>query len=66
MLNTWSLKWLGKKWNDIHNEVSEFAGDIVVHITFPPGKESQTGDLRVARIKKDNDKLNFVLTRDKF
>jgi hypothetical protein len=47
LLSKWSLKWLGKKWNDIQSEIIEFDGEIVTNITFPPGKDSQIGDLRV-------------------
>ncbi|ADY56553.1 hypothetical protein Sgly_2264 [Syntrophobotulus glycolicus DSM 8271] len=66
MLNTWNLKWLGKKWDDIQAEIAQTGGEIGTDIIFPPGKEAHIGDLRIIRIKKEKEKLNFTLTRDKF
>lgn len=52
MLNTWNLKWLGKKWDDIQAEIAQTGGEIGTDIIFPPGKEAHIGDLRIIRIKK--------------
>ena len=60
------MRWLGIKWNDVVQELTREKIDYTVDITYPAGRAVPCGELRVARWKKEEGKLKFVVLHDKF
>ena len=60
------MRWLGKKWDDVYKELLQNDIDFSYKVTFPAGKVTAAGDLRVARVNFADGRLLFVLIHDKF
>lgn len=60
------MHWLGKKWNDLQQELTDHKKDFTYEITYPVGKVVSCGDLRVARVSEEDGKLKFILLHDRF
>jgi len=61
------LGWLGRKWNEVQNELIKMKVDFISQVTYPENKITPCGDLRVARVsQKDGGRLEFVLLHDRF
>jgi len=60
------LHWLGKKWDEVSKELLQNNIDFTYKVTFPVGKVTSTGDLRVARVSFADGRLLFILIHDKF
>lgn len=59
-------KWLGEKWERVLNELAEKDADFEYKITYPAGRSVSCGELRVARITCEGEKLKFILLQDRF
>jgi len=60
------LRWLGKKWDDVKEELTQESANFCYEITSPVGKAVPCGDLRVARISCTDGYLKFILIHDRF
>lgn len=60
------MTWLGKKWEDVLKDLIEKKIAHESKITYPSGKMTVCGDLRVARVSQVEGKLKFVLLHDRF
>lgn len=60
------MHWLGKKWDEVAKELLQNNIDFIYKVTFPAGKVTSTGDLRVARVGFADGRLLFILLHDKF
>lgn len=60
------MQWLGKKWDDIVQELLEKRIVFAYEISYPPENITPSGELRVVRIKDVDGKLKFTLLHDKF
>lgn len=60
------MHYLGKKWDDVTEELALKKVDFTYEITYPVGRVISCGDLRVARISQAEGKLKFILLHDRF
>jgi len=60
------LTFIGRKWENVSSELASNKVDFESKITFPSGKMTAYGDLRIARVSQVGGKLKFVLLHDRF
>ena len=60
------MRWLGIKWNDVSKELTEHKIEHSFEITYPTGKATPCGELRVVRWKQVDGELKFVVAHDRF
>lgn len=61
------MSMLGKKWCDIQLELAERNIEFTWEVTYPTGRVTPCGDLRIVRVSYSADEeLHFILVHDRF
>ncbi|MHB1653929.1 MAG: hypothetical protein ACYCVD_15855 [Desulfitobacteriaceae bacterium] len=56
--------WLARPWNDVRSELDKLALNYTFKLTESYGRVRAAGELRVVRIRKIGERLEFVLARE--
>lgn len=57
---------LGRKWVEVEKELIEKKAEFNSKIVYPANKANPYGDLRVARIKRRDNSIEFILMHERF